>query len=132
MAVAGCDFERVALHGLLSTIRSSMALLVCVHSAHCCDLVLRKKFRAAMVAEFTPRLCRRDHFFCDNIQLVRLAWDFVREFLVARLVTAARILSWSQFCFLELVHWINRACIFPELLAKFVSRVPERDRVGCA
>ena len=43
-----------------------------------------------MVAEFTPWLCRRDHLFYGNIRLVRLAWDFIREFLVTRLVAAAR------------------------------------------
>lgn len=113
MAVAGCDFERIALHSLFSAIRSSMALLVRAHSTHFRDLVLRKEFEAPMVAEFTPRLCRGDHLFYGNIRLVRLAWNFIREFLVTRLVAAARILSWSQFRFLELVHWINCPYTFP-------------------
>ena len=67
LAVAGRDCERLALHRLFAAIQSIVALLDCTDAARRGDLVFRKKFPTALVAQSSPRLCGRDRFFFGRV-----------------------------------------------------------------
>ena len=99
--MAGCNFYWFALHVLLSTVQSSVALLVCPHAASHRSLVLWQGLETPLGSRSKSRLSRWSGFFLVRLLLVK---DRHGERLDSR-----RILHGGLFCGLGLANRIISA-----------------------
>src|SRR3984893_9706681 len=108
MAVAGRNRQRGSFHPLFSTVRSKLALLDRIYTAHRCDLVFGRKFEAPLAAQSVAWICRGDCLLYQHVRLARSARRFVSQLLSARAFVPVVDLSRGPFCVLGVVHRIDQ------------------------
>jgi hypothetical protein len=132
LAVACGRYERIALRGVFSAIRSGLVVLDRADAIDRRNLVFRKGHAAKRITRSPSWICRRNNFHQRVLWLAWFARRFVSELFPPQLVSPAVDLPRTLFRILELAGRFDSPNDLPQLRSKFIGRVSRRGRLGDA